>query len=104
MTIMYPNQDGPSTKQVSKRGSLKINYPELDIFLASQEKDLFANIWNDNTRDNLMDTEQNASRKWRKKNLFKKVSNNVMKLEDEGKQFVVVNEGTDCLKALQFFH
>lgn len=51
-----------------------------------------------------MDTEQNASRKWRKKNLFKKVSNNVMRLEDEGKQFVVVNEGTDCLKALQFFH
>ena len=44
MTIMYPNQDGPSTKKVSKWGSLKINYPELDIFLASQEKDLFANI------------------------------------------------------------
>ena len=51
-----------------------------------------------------MDTEQNASRKWRKKNLFKKVNNNFMRLEDEGKQFVVVNEGADCLKALQFFH
>ena len=56
------------------------------------EKDLFEETLKKNVKDNLLKDERLALNEWRKNNLFNKNSNLVMRLQDKGNRFVVVDK------------
>ena len=92
------NIDGPPIKNCSNWRS-KINCPELETFLTTVEKNLFQNTKIDNKKDNLTRTERKALANWRKDNLFNKESDTIMRLQDKGNKFDIVDKDTSCLKA-----
>ena len=79
----------------------KTNSPELETFLTSAEEDLFQNTEVGKAKDNLARTDRRALTNWRRDNLFNKESNTIMRLQDKGNRFAIVNRNTDRLKAQQ---
>ena len=51
-----------------------------------------------NVKGNFSKDERGALKEWRRNNLFNKNSNLVMRLQDEGNRFVVVDKKTDQMK------
>ena len=96
-----PNVEGPPTKKPLKLRYPKTNCPESETFLTSAEKDLFQNIKVDKTNDNLTRTERRALTNWRKGKLFNKLSDAIMRLQDKGNRFIIVEKNSDRLKAQQ---
>ena len=90
----------PPVKNVSKWRPPKTNSHQLETFLSLVEKDLFTETLKKNVKDcQLIEDERVALIEWRKNNLFNKSSNLVMRLQDKGKRFVVVDKETDRNKA-----
>ena len=79
----------------------KTNCPELETFLASVEKPLFQNTKVGKAKDNLAHTERRELTNRRRANLFNKESKTIMRLQDKGNRFAIVDKNTDCLKAQQ---
>ena len=75
----------------------KTNSPKLDTFVTSFEIDLFCNTKPTDVKDNLFEEEK--SEKWRKDVLFNKESELVMRLQDKGNGFVIVDKEADKINA-----
>ena len=93
------DKQAPPIKKASKWRPSKINSHELETFLSLVEKHLFAETLKKKVTDNLPKGERGALNEWRKNNLFNKNNNLVMRLQDKGNTFVVVDKETDRKKA-----
>ena len=93
-----PNVEGQPRKKPLIWRSQKTNFPE---FLTSVEKDLFHNTKVDKAKDNLTRTERRTLTNWRRDNLFNKENDTIIRLQDKGNRFVIVDQKTDRLKAQQ---
>ena len=93
----------PSTTDPPKRKSNwkapKSTIPEVETFLNRVEKDLFSQTRRKRVPDNLSSEERSALNKWRKDNLFNPDSDLVMRQQDKGNRFIVVDKETDIHKA-----
>ena len=96
-----PSVERPPAKKPLKWRSPKPNSPELETFLTSVEKDLFQNTKVGKAEDNLTRTERRALTSWRRDNLFNKESDTIIRLQDKGNRFVIVDKNTDRVKAQQ---
>ena len=77
----------------------KTNSPELETFLTSVEKDLFCITKQNDVKNNYSKEERSAFKNWRKDVLFNRESELVMRLQDKGNRFVIVDTETDKIKA-----
>ena len=69
--------------------------------LTSAEKKLFRNTKPNDVKYNLSKEEKSALKNWKKDVLFNKESELVIRLQDKGKRFVIVDTETDKIKAQQ---
>ena len=79
--------------------TLKTNAHELQTFLTSAERDLFSNTKLNDVKDNISKEKRSSLKNWRKDVLFNKESELVMRLLGKGNRFVIVDKGTDKIKA-----
>ena len=80
----------------------KSSFPEIETFLANVERDIFEDCKNKKrVRDNLTSDERLALNTWRKEVLFNPDSDLMMRLQDKGNRFVIMDKQTDKLKAEQ---
>ena len=77
----------------------KTNSPKLETFLTSVEKDLFCSTKPNDVKINYSKEERRALKNWRKDVLFNRESELVMRLQDKGNKFVIVDTETDKIKA-----
>ena len=77
----------------------KSNPNEIETFIPLVEKDLFQDISRERIHSNLLQDEKKALKDWRKNVLFNKDSDKVMRLQDKGNKFIIVDKQTDCEKA-----
>ena len=63
------------------------------------EKDLFQDISRKEIQSNLSEDEKKALKDWRRNVLFNKDSDKVMRLQDKGNRFIIVDKQTDREKA-----
>ena len=63
------------------------------------ERDLFSNTKRRKVDDNLTKLEREALNNWRKNNLFNKDSDLIIRQQDKGNRFVLVDKETDIKKA-----
>ena len=63
------------------------------------EKDLFQDTSRKRIPSNISQDEKKALKDWRKNVLFNKASDKVMRLQDKGNRFIIVDKETDCEKA-----
>ena len=73
--------------------------PEIETFLSRIESALFADTSRKSVKDNLKIGERESLKSWRKEQLFNKTGDLVMRSQDKGNRFVVVNKETDIQKA-----
>ena len=91
----------PKIKKLTKQ-TPKSSFPEIETFLANVERDIFENCKNKKwVRDNLTSDERLALNTWRKEVLFNSDSDLVMRLQDKGNRFVIVDKQTDKFQAEQ---
>ena len=86
-------------KQPSNWRSTKTNCPELETFLSSVERALFNDTSRRKVPDNLTKEERSSLRQWRKNELFNQDGELLMRLQDKGNRFVIVDKETDKRKA-----
>ena len=86
----------PSTWRASKRNSA-----ELETFLSTVEKELLINIKRNYVKDNFTKDEGRSLTTWRIDILFNPDSNLLLRSQDKGNRFVVVDKQTDIVKANQ---
>ena len=79
--------------------SPKCNIPEVEAFLSAVERDLFSNTQRKIVPDNLTIDERYALKQWRADNLFNTEGNLVMRMQDKGNRFIIVDKNTDKEKA-----
>ena len=73
-------------------------FPELETFLSNIEKDIFENTNRRNVKSNITKEEQIALNDW--KNRLSNPDNNlILRIQDKGNRFVLVDKGTDRIKA-----
>ena len=72
---------------------------EIETFIPLVEKDLFQDISRERIHSNLLQDEKKALKDWRKNVLFNKDSDKVMRLQNKGNKFIIVDKQTDCEKA-----
>ena len=89
----------PPPRKKSKWKANKTNCPELETFLSNVERELFSNTNRQNVPDNLTRGERESLKQWRRDELFNESSNLVMRLQDKGNRFVIVDKYTDVIKA-----
>ena len=93
----------PDTFQPPKKPSSwrapKSKVPEVETFISCVEKDLFSSTNVKPSYDNLSRLERSSLDTWRKEYLFKPDGNLVMRLQDKGNRFVLVDKPTDMEKA-----
>ena len=77
----------------------KSNSNEIETFISLVEKDLFQDTSRKRIPSNLLQDEKKALKDWRKNVLFNKDSDKVMRLQDKGNRFIIVDKQTDCEKA-----
>ena len=77
----------------------KSNSNEIETFISLVEKDLFQDTSRKRIPSNLSQDEKKALKDWRKNVLFNKDSDKVMRLQDKGNRFIIVDKQTDCEKA-----
>ena len=95
MPLVY---DNPPRKQ-SCWIPPKSNSNEIETFISLVEKDLFQNTTTKRITLNLSQEETKSLKDWRKNVLFNKDSDEVMRLQDKGNGFIIVDKETDCKKA-----
>lgn len=86
-------------KKKTKWSSPRTTSPELEMFLSNVERALFEDTSQRRVMDNLTKGERAALKSWRKEHLFNPESNIVMRLQDKGNRFVIVDKDTDKNKA-----
>jgi len=86
-------------KKTSKWSAPKTNSPEIETFLSSVERDLFADTSFKNIRNNLTKAQRDSLKSWRKEQLFNKDGKLVLRTQDKGNRFVIVDKLTDKAKA-----
>ena len=77
----------------------KSTIPEVETFLSLVQNEIFQNTVPNKTKDNLSRNERLELQNWRKNHLFNKDSNLVMRLQDKGNRFIIVDKDTDTQKA-----
>ena len=77
----------------------KAAIPEVETFLSSVERDLFSSTKRRVVTDNLKPEERSALKQWRSEHLFNPDSDLVIRQQDKGNRFVVVDKETDIKKA-----
>ena len=90
--------DGPP-RQPSTWKAPKSNIPDAEMFLKSIERDIFSETRKKNTRSNLTKEENEMLSYCKKQVLFNKDSKDVLRLQDKGNKFVIVDKLTDLRKA-----
>ena len=75
------------------------NSNEIETFISLVEKDLFQDTSRKRIPSNLSEDEKKALKDWRKNVLFNKESDKVMRLQDKGNRFIIVDKQTDHEKA-----
>ena len=93
--------DWSAPKKKSDWSAPKTNSPELETFLSSVNRDLFCNTKPNDVKDNLSKEERSALKNWSKYVLFNKESELVVRLQDKGNRFVIVDKETGKIKAQQ---
>jgi len=88
-----------SSKEISKWSAPKTNSPEIETFLSSVERELFADTSYKNKRNNLTKPQRDSLKLWRKEQLLNKDGALVLRTQDKGSQFVIVDKVTDKTKA-----
>ena len=86
-------------KKQSQWSAPKTSSPEIETFLSNVERTLFENTSRKDIRNNLSKKERSSLNFWRKNQLFNKESKLVMRTQDKGNRFVIVDKSTDKLKA-----
>ena len=77
----------------------KTNSAELETFLSTVEKELFINIKRNYVKDNLTEDERKSLTIWRRVILFNPDTSLLLRSQDKGNRFVVVDKQTDIAKA-----
>ena len=90
--------DNPPLKQ-SLQIPPKSNSNEIETFISLVEKDLFQDTSRKRIPWNISQDEKKALKDWGKHVLFNKGSDKVMRLQDKGNRFIIVDKQTDCEKA-----
>ena len=106
-TFLFSNKESsyekdkhaPPIKKAFKWRRPKTNSHQLETFLPLVEKDLFAVTLKKNVKGNLSEDERGELNGWRKNNFFNKDSDLVMRIQDKGNRFIVVDKETDRNKA-----
>ena len=93
------NSIPPPPKPPSSWTAPKTNSPELETFLSNVERALFKDTSRRKVRENLTNAERKSLLEWRKHQLFNENGELVMRVQDKGNRFVVVNKETDIRKA-----
>ena len=83
--------DNPVLKQ-SLWTPPKSNSNEIETFISLVEKDLFQDTIRKRIPSNLSQDEKKALNDWRKNVLFNKDWDKVMRLQDKGNRFIIVNK------------
>ena len=86
-------------RKPSKWSAPRTNSPELETFLSSIERDLFEDTSYKNIRNNLTKAQRDSLRSWRKEQLFNTNGELVLRTQDKGNRFVIVDKLTDKAKA-----
>lgn len=92
------NDFQPPRKPSSWRAP-KSKVPEVESFISCVEKEIFASTNLKPKYDNLTKLERSSLDTWRKEYLFNSDGNLVMRLQDKGNRFVLVDKSTDIEKA-----
>ena len=90
-----------SSKKPSTWRAPKANSAKLETFLSKVEKELFINIKRNYVKDNLTKDERRSLTTWRRDVRFNPESNLLLRSQDKGNRFVVVDKQTDIVKANQ---
>ena len=77
----------------------KSNSNEIETFISLVEKNLFQDTSRKRVQSSLSQDEKKALKDWRKNILFNKDLDKVMRLQDKGNRFIIVDKQTDCEKA-----
>ena len=85
--------DNPPMKQ-SLPIPPKSNSNEIERFISLVEKDLFQDTSRKRIPSNISQDEKKALKDWRKNVLFNKGSDKVMRLQDKGNRFIIVDKQT----------
>ena len=98
-----PELNIPIVKDPPKKSSTwvapKTSSPELETFLNNIESDLFIDTSRKKVFNNLQKGERDALKDWRKNHLFNQDSDLILRLQDKGNRFVIVDKETDQTKA-----
>ena len=86
-------------KKPSSWRAPKSKIDEVEAFISCVEKDIFQTTTVKPRYDNLSKAERSSLDTWRKEFLFKPESDLVMRLQDKGNRFVLVDKQTDLEKA-----
>ena len=86
-------------KTPSSWNAPKAKLPEVETFLSNVERDLFATTKRRKVEDNLSLEERAALKTWRQEHLFNPQSDLVIRQQDKGNRFVVVDKETDIKKS-----
>ena len=93
MSINQPPRKKPNWK------AAKTTSPELETFLSNVERSLFGDISRKAVSENLSKGEKDSLWNWRKTQLFNPCGDLVLRSQDKGNRFVIVDKETDKLKA-----
>ena len=77
----------------------KRNSNEIETFISLVENDLLQDTSRKRIPSNLSEDEKKPLKDWRENVLFNKESDKVMRLEDKGNRFIIVDKQTDHEKA-----
>ena len=86
-------------KPRSKWKPPKCSIPEVETFLNRIETDLFSYTKRRRVDDNLTEEERSALNSWRKNHLFNLDSDLIIRQQDKGNRFIIVDKETDIRKA-----
>ena len=86
-------------KKPSSWNAPKAKIPEVETFLSNVERDLFSTTTRRKAADNLSHEERTALTNWRHEHLFNPDSDLVIRQQDKGNRFVVVDKETDIKKS-----
>ena len=97
-----PRNDSPipcPPKKPSMRRAPKTNSAELETFLSTVEKKIFIDMKQNYVKDNLTKDERRSLTTWRRDILFNPDSSLLLRSQEKGNRFVVVDKQTDIVKA-----
>ena len=86
-------------KKKSRWKPPKCSIPEVEVYLNKVERDLFSHTKRKRIDDNLTEPERHALKKWREEHLYNQDSDLIIRQQDKGNRFIIVDKETDISKA-----